>query len=247
LVTGKAVLNAVEALRDAMMATAAEMLETSADEITIEDGFAFVKSKPDSMVAFAKIGEAFDQQGEPRRREGTFVYEGRADDNSVATAGGTGQDFSSSDADAPDMVYGFNAAIAELEVNEKTGQVRLLKIVNAADPGTIINPQAVQGQIDGGVAFGIGTALMESFHPDKAPTLRQYGLPTTRDVAHELESIYIEEPCPRGPFGAKSVAEMSVIAPVPAIINAIADATGHRVKDIPATPARVLAALTGDG
>jgi aldehyde oxidoreductase len=62
-----------------------------------------------------------------------------------------------------------------------------------------------------------------------------------------LESIYIEEPCPRGPFGAKSVAEMSVIAPVPAIINAIADATGHRVKDIPATPARVLAALTGDG
>jgi CO/xanthine dehydrogenase Mo-binding subunit len=198
------------------------------------------------MIAFAEIGARFDAGGLPRRREGTFVYEGRAADNSVATGGGTGRDMSPTDDDAPDMVYGFNAAIAELEVNEETGQVRLLKIVNAADPGTIISPQAVQGQIDGGLAFGIGTALSEAFHPDKPPTLRQYGLPTTRDIAPEVTSLYIEEPCPRGPYGAKSVAEMSVIAPVPAIINAIADATGRRVREIPATPDRVRATLTED-
>ena len=239
LVTGKAVLNAAEALREAMIAVAADLLETTVDDISIEDGFAFSKAAPNTMIPFAQIGEAFDDQGLPRRREGTFVYEGRADDNSVATAGGTGQKFSTVDADAPDMVYGFNAAIAELEVNEKTGQVRLLKLVNAADPGTMINPQAVQGQIDGGIAFGIGTALSEAFHPEKPPTLRQYGLPTTRDVALDLESLYIEDPCPRGPYGAKSVAEMSVIAPVPAIINAIADATGRRIKEIPATPDRI--------
>ena len=64
-----------------------------------------------------------------------------------------------------------------------------------------------------------------------------------RDVAEEVTSIYVEEPCPRGPFGAKSAAEMSVIAPVPAIINAIADATGVRLREIPATPDKVLSAL----
>ena len=246
LVTGKAVLNAVQALREAITTTAAEMLETSEEDIGVEDGFAFSKKKPNSMIAFTEVGEAFDTQGLPRRREGTFVYEGRTTDNSVATGGGIGKDYSTGDSDAPDMVYGFNAAIAELEVNEKTGQVRLLKIVNAADPGTMINPQAVQGQIDGGVAFGVGTALSEEFHPENQPTLRKYGLPTTRDAAYDLESLYIEDPCPRGPFGAKSVAEMSVIAPVPAIINAIADATGHRVNHIPATPHRVRTALTGE-
>ncbi len=243
LVTGKAVLNAVEALREAMVEVAAELLATPPGDIEVLDGFAISKGAPGRMVAFAEIGRQFDSRGLARRREGTFVYEGRATDNSLAGAARSGPMKATDGDEAPDMVYGFNAAIAELEVNEKTGQVRLLQLVNAADPGTIISPQAVQGQIDGGLSFGIGTALSEAFHPDNPPTLRHYGLPTTRDIAPTVTSINIETPSPRGPFGAKSVAEMCVIAPVPAIVNAIADATGKRLHAIPATADRIQAAL----
>ena len=233
LVTGKAVQNAADGLREVLCRVAAELLDTAPDDIRIGDGFAFAGSAPGRLVGFSQLCDELDRRGMSRRHEGTFVWEGRATDSNSTTNEG----------DAPDVVYGFNACVADVEVNVENGRVRLNRLINAADPGTIIHPQALQGQIDGGLAFGIGIALSEAFHPDMPPTLRHYGLPTTKDVAEEVTSIYVEDPCPRGPFGAKSAAEMSVIAPVPAIINAIADATGVRLREIPATPGRVLEAL----
>ena len=233
LVTGKAVQNAAEGLKEALARVAAELLGTTPEDVRIGDGFAFAGSVPGHLIPFSQLCGELDRRGLPRRYEGVFVWEGRATDSNSTTNEG----------DAPDVVYGFNACVADVAVNVKSGRVRLNRLINAADPGTIIHPQALQGQIDGGLAFGIGIALSEAFHPDRPPTLSHYGLPTTKDVADEVTSIYVEDPCPRGPFGAKSAAEMSVIAPVPAIINAIADATGAHLKEIPATPDKVLSAL----
>ena len=86
--------------------------------------------------------------------------------------------------------------------------------------------------------------LSERFHPDNPATLEGYGLPSTKSVPPKVTRLYVEDPLDRGPFGAKSMAEHPGISPIPAIINAIANATGARVKDIPATPDRVLQALT---
>ena len=145
--------------------------------------------------------------------------------------------------EAPTILYGYNAGLVELEVNIETGHVRLLNHVNVCDPGTLVNPLAVEGQVDGAIAFGVGFALSERFHPDNHPTLTGYGLPSTLDIIPNVTRLFVEDPLERGPFGAKSMAENPGISPIPAIINAIADATGARVRDIPATPERVKAAL----
>ena len=84
--------------------------------------------------------------------------------------------------EAPTMLYGYNAGLVELDVNTETGAVRLLSRTNVCDPGTRINPQAVDGQIDGAIAFGIGFALSERFHPDNPAALEGYGLPSTKNV-----------------------------------------------------------------
>ena len=233
LVTGKAVQNAADGLKDALCRVAAELLDTAPEDIRVRDGFAYTDSAPGRLLAFSQLCDEFDRRNMPRRHEGVFVWEGRATDSNSTT----------NDGDAPDVVFGFNACVADVEVNVENGRVKLNRLINAADPGTIIHPQALQGQIDGGLAFGIGIALSEAFHPDKPATLTHYGLPMTKDVADEVTSLYVEDPCPWGPFGAKSAAEMSVIAPVPAIINAITDATGTRLTEIPATPDVVLSAL----
>ncbi len=232
LVTGRAILNAVEALKRNLISVAAEALACDRDDIVLSGGFALDRSDSKNSISFAKLAPRVDAAGIPRRHEGAYVWNGspesmqRNDKNS-----------------APDVTYGFNAALAEVDVNVDTGQVRISKITNAADPGQIINPIALEGQIHGGLAFGIGIALSEGIDPAKPNTFRDYGLPTTFHIPDEIVSICVDEKCEQGPFGAKSAAEMSVIAPVPAIINAIADATGVRIKQIPATPSVVMEAL----
>ena len=120
--------------------------------------------------------------------------------------------------------------------------MRLLRIVAAHDVGRAINPLLVEGQIHGGIAQGIGLALMEDYIPGRTDNLHDYLIPTAGDVP-PIETILIERPDPLGPFGAKGVGEPALIATAPAILNAIADATGNRLTQVPATPDRVLAAL----
>ena len=142
--------------------------------------------------------------------------------------------------EAPTILYGYTAGLIELEVNIRTGHVRLLNHVNVCDPGTRINPDAVDGQIDGAISFGVGFALSESFHPDNPPTLKDYGLVSINQIPKEVTRLYVEEPLERGPFGAKSMAEHPGLSLTPAIVNGIADATGAWVCDIPATPDKVM-------
>jgi CO/xanthine dehydrogenase Mo-binding subunit len=132
--------------------------------------------------------------------------------------------------------------MAEIEVDVELGLVRVLKVTAAHDVGRAINPTLIEGQIEGGVAQGIGMALMEEFFPGKGENLHDYLIPSAGDVP-EIESILIEDPSSIGPFGAKGIGEQAVIPTAPAILNAIHDAVGVRIHTVPATPDRVRAAI----
>lgn len=218
---GKAVQIAAEKLRQKILDAAAELLQRDRSMLKTEGDGVRVADAPDIRVSLSAIALHFEQTGQSSLSEAEIDWKG----------------------EAPTILYGYNAGLIELDVNTDTGQVRLLNHVNVTDPGTRVNPLAVDGQIDGAIAFGIGFALTERFHPDNPATLEGYGLPSTRDVPPEVTRLYVEDPLERGPFGAKSIAEHPGISPIPAIINAIANATGARVRDIPATPDRVKAAL----
>lgn len=145
----------------------------------------------------------------------------------------------------PYAVYGYAAQLAELCVDIETGQVTLLNFVAAHDVGKAINPVLIEGQIQGGVAQGIGLALMESFIPGRTENLHDYLIPTIGDIP-PIESILVEVADPHGPFGAKGLGEHVLIPTAPAILNAIYHASGARVTNLPATPDKVLAAISKD-
>jgi CO/xanthine dehydrogenase Mo-binding subunit len=142
----------------------------------------------------------------------------------------------------PYAVFGFGAHMAEIEVDTELGTVQVLKVTAAHDVGRAINPTLIEGQIEGGVAQGLGMALMEEFFPGKGENLHDYLIPSAGDIP-PVESILIEDPSPIGPFGAKGIGEQAVIPTAPAILNALHDAIGIRVRKIPATPDRVRAAI----
>ena len=143
---------------------------------------------------------------------------------------------------SPYAVYGYGAQVVELEVDMRLGTVKLLKITAAHDVGRAINPLLAEGQIEGGIAQGIGMALMEEYIPGRTENLHDYLIPTIGDVP-PVESILVEVPDPEGPFGAKGLGEHVLIPTAPAILNAIRHATGALVTKIPATPSRVLSAI----
>jgi len=143
---------------------------------------------------------------------------------------------------SPYAVFGFGAHMAEIEVDTELGTVRVLKVTAAHDVGRAINPTLIEGQIEGGVAQGLGMALMEEFFPGKGENLHDYLIPSAGDIP-PVESILIEDPSPIGPFGAKGIGEQAVIPTAPAILNALHDAVGIRLRKVPATPDRVRAAI----
>jgi aldehyde oxidoreductase len=146
----------------------------------------------------------------------------------------------------PYAVFGFGAHMAEIEVDIALGTVRVVKVITAHDVGRAINPTLIEGQIEGGVAQGLGMALMEEFFPGKGENLHDYLIPSAGDIP-PIESILIENPSSIGPFGAKGIGEQAVIPTAPAILNAIHDAIGVRIHKIPATPDRVRAAILAKG
>lgn len=143
--------------------------------------------------------------------------------------------------------YGFEAQIAEVEVDTETGEVKLLKLYDAHDIGKAINPQSVEGQIEGSLAMGIGYTFLENLHFNKKGkpangNFATYRLPRTMGLP-PMESIMIETNDPEGPFGAKGMGEASLLPTSAAIANAIYDAIGVRIKDLPITPDKIIKGL----
>ena len=142
----------------------------------------------------------------------------------------------------PYAVYGYGAQVAEIEVDLQLGKVKVIRITAAHDLGRVINPLLAAGQIEGGIAQGLGMALMEEYIPGRTENLHDYLIPSAGDMP-VVDTIFIEKPDPVGPMGAKGLGEHVLIPTAPAILNAIRDASGAEIDQLPALPHRVLAAI----
>jgi aldehyde oxidoreductase len=223
-VTGKAAQMAGLQLRSKILALA-KACECAT--IDFKDAAVIVTENAES-VTLPIIALPLDEYGYVVTAEATFDPPTQAlDENGQGT---------------PYAVFGFGAHLAEIEVDTELGTVRVLKITASHDVGRAINPTLIEGQIEGGVAQGLGMALMEEFFPGKGENLHDYLIPSAGDIP-PVESILIEEPSPVGPYGAKGIGEQAVIPTAPAILNALHDAIGVRIRKIPATPDRVRAAI----
>ena len=143
---------------------------------------------------------------------------------------------------SPYATYGFGAQIAEVEVDTLLGTTKVLRLAAAHDVGKAVNPTQVEGQIHGGIAQGLGMALMEEYIQGVSENLHDYLMPTVGDMP-EIEVILIEDPEPLGPYGAKGIGEHALIPTAPAILGAIKHAAGVSINHLPATPDRLFAAL----
>ena len=227
-VTGKAAHMAGTDLRRAIL-----RLANACDcaEIIFEDGRVIINDG-DKQQAFDLANVPLDQRGYVFTGEATF-------DPPTSPLDENGQG-------RPYAVFGFGAHMAEIVVDRDLGTIRVLKVTAAHDVGRAINPTLIEGQIEGGVAQGLGMALMEEFFPGKGENLHDYLIPSAGDIP-PVESILIEDLSSIGPFGAKGIGEQAVIPTAPAILNAIYHAVGVRIRKTPATPDRVRAAILSSG
>jgi CO/xanthine dehydrogenase Mo-binding subunit len=146
---------------------------------------------------------------------------------------------------------GFAVHLCDVEIDPETGQVTVLRYTAAQDVGKAIHPSYVEGQVQGGVAQGVGWALNEEYVFSREgrmenPGFLDYRMPVASDLPM-LDTILIEVPNPRHPFGAKGVGEVPIVPPLPAVANAVARATGVRMRALPLSPPKVLAALDAKG
>ena len=223
-VTGKAAELAGNALRQKIL-----RMSNMGDDACIEMGDGKLIIREGDQIQEIDLGAlAFDENGYVIAAQETYDPPTTAlDENGQGT---------------PYAVYGYGAQIAEVEVDMQLGTVKVTHITAAHDLGRIINPLLAEGQIEGGIAQGLGMALMEEFIPGRTQNLHDYLIPTFGDMP-QITSILIEKPDPEGPMGAKGLGEHVLIPTAPAILNAIRDASGARITRIPALPHRVLAAI----
>ena len=191
--------------------------------IRVENGMAIVGERTIDLAALPKDGRGNVLEG-----VGTF-------DPPTTPLDADGQG-------VPYATYAFAAQMAEIDVDPELGTVKVLRMRAAHDVGKAVNPIQVEGQIHGGIAQGLGLALMEEYIPGRTENLHDYLIPTFGDMP-AIECILIEDPEPLGPYGAKGIGEPALVPTAPAILNAIHHATGVRITRVPATPDRVRAAI----
>ena len=242
---GRVVLAATIEVRDKILRQAGEIMECSAEDLEIRPGgLVGLKGVAAKTVTFAQVAShALARLGGPIMGASSLLFDGERLDPKRALIEG----FAFSNLGA----YIFGAQAVEAEVDEVTGAVRVLRAWSAHDVGCAINPQMVEGQIQGGFVQGLGYALTEEMQWDESgrltnPTLMDYKVPTALDTPIEINPIIVEHPEPSGPFGAKGVGEPGLIGTAASIANAVARATGKRLYRLPMTPERVLDALIGE-
>ncbi len=226
---GNAVRIAGGALRRAILEAASREMEAPPEILDIREGHVVAREAPGRRLGLADLAARLESRGVRLMEGGTY------DPETVPLDPATG-------IGRPYATYASATQMAEVEVDVRTGAVRVLRVVAAHDIGKVLNPVGARGQVEGAVVMGIGFALKEEFVPGVTKGFADYRIPTTRD-APEIEAIFIERPDPGGPFGAKGLGECAMIPTAPAILNAVADATGARITRLPATRQRVLKAL----
>ena len=223
-VTGNAAVRAATALRETILRLANLGPEA---ETTLEAG--------KLTVRFGQIERRIDLENQETGPDGYVLSAQETWDPPVIPLDADGQG-------APYAAYGYGAQLAEVEVDTQLGTVKVLRMTAAHDVGRAINPMLAEGQIEGGIAQGLGFALMEDYVAGRTENLHDYLIPTTGDMP-EIRSILVEKPDRDGPFGAKGLGEHVLIPTAPAILNAIRRACGADISQLPALPHRVLAAI----
>jgi CO/xanthine dehydrogenase Mo-binding subunit len=141
----------------------------------------------------------------------------------------------------------YGAQAVEVEVDRETGKVKILRFCTAHDVGKVINPLNCEQQMEGALAMGIGFALFEKLDIEEGqimnPSLESYKVPTACDLPQNVSIFFVEEPHPEGPFGAKGLAEPATAPTAAAMANAVFDATGARIREVPLTPEKIQMAL----
>ncbi len=231
---GNAVRRAVERTKTLLFVQAADLLEAPETDLRLGGGEIFVQGTPERRVPLAEVALASHRAGRIVVGEGTY----NPPDLHLDKATGQGK---------PYDCYVFATHAAEVEVDEETGEYRVLRLAAAHDVGKAVNPMNVEGQIEGGSLMGYGFGMLERIQMQDGrtqnPDLADYLIPTSLDIPERFSPILIETDEPTGPFGAKGVAEPTLNPTTPAILNAIFDAVGARLTDLPATPEAVLRAM----
>ncbi len=232
-ISGNAVKDAAEKLAEELLTEAVDVLKVPKRSLKLTSGSVADAEIPERRVPFAELAARARNKGLPLSWQGYF------DPETVPLDPETGQG-------VPYATYAFACHVALVTVDVLTGEVIVEKIVAAHDVGKAIHPEGIRGQIYGGVAMGIGFALMEEYVPQQTISMKDYHIPTCRDMP-EVVPIIVESEEPSGPFGAKGVGEPALIPTAPAILNAVADALGERIFELPANLERVLAASVKAG
>jgi CO/xanthine dehydrogenase Mo-binding subunit len=225
-ISGNAVKDAADKLADVLLTEAVNKLKAAKAELKLDSGCVAVAAEPGSRVEFSWLARRIHKKGLP------LTFNGFFDPETVPLDPETGEG-------VPYATYAYACQLALVSVDTLTGEVRVEKIVAAHDVGKAIHPENVRGQICGGAAMGMGFALMEAFVPGQTLSLKDYLIPTCADMP-KIIPIIVESPEPSGPFGAKGVGEPALIPTAPAIVNALANALGKRIYQLPANLERVL-------
>ncbi len=238
---GRAVVAAADSAVEQLKDRAATMFECAAEDLELRPGGIIgLKGVPDHTLSFAAVsGFSHWVAGGPVIGSNSLAFDGPELDPKRGYING--------------FPFGrigawvFAAQIVEVEIDEGTGRITPLRVWSAHDIGKAINPGAVEGQIEGGVVQGIGYALYEEMVWDGErlanPSLMDYKIPGTLDSPPEIHTLLVEDADETGPFGAKGIGEPPIVGIAPAIANAVAEATGVRLRRLPMTPERVLRAL----
>lgn len=231
---GNAIRLAAKAAKKEILEAAANMLEANVEDLKIRLDRVFIKGSPEKSLEFEAVAAhaVYGRGGAPVMVRGTYIPESeRADDTFYGNISGT---------------YAFGAQGCKLRVDRRTGEVEILEFYAAHDVGRAINPMACEGQIEGSVAQGLGYGLLEKvvFRDGIMlnPNYLNYRVPTALDVP-KMSTALIEPIDPAGPFGAKGVAEPAMTPTAACIANAIHDAVGVRIRELPISPEKILNAL----
>jgi len=236
LMTGNAALQAAERARELLTIAVAEKLGAPIENLTFAERRVFDVENPDAGVSFAEAVQLAEARFGTIGTVGSYTPPASPGKFKGAGVG-------------PSPAYSYSAAIAEVDVDPETGIVSVERIWIAHDIGQSINPTLVMGQVEGSVYMGLGEALMEEMVyranrniVHKFPSMLEYKSPTTLEMC-DVKTYLIEDPDPNGPFGAKEVGQGPLLPVPPAVVNAVYDAVGVRVDEVPATPEKVLAAI----